>query len=267
MKANKKVVISTATVLGAAALIAGGTIAYFSDKDTATNTFTVGDVDIVLNEKDFDGNVLPTTQNLAPGNSRQAVPKVATVTVDQNGQDAWVWVEMSIPAPLYNSKDHNNESNNAIHYNQFIDYLDGYNSRSANPNAQRMASQYNDDHQWSVFEYVGQKTVGNKEYAVLRTTHKDIVTAGSTTSPALAQIYMDDDVHYETIGGVRKLLVPTHGEWGGAGNDNYTATYTGADKWTEYAGDWEVVVNAYGMQTVGFSTVDDAIAAYVARAE
>ena len=50
MKANKKVVISTAAFLGVAALIAGGTIAYFTDKDAKENHFTVGAVDISLYE-------------------------------------------------------------------------------------------------------------------------------------------------------------------------------------------------------------------------
>lgn len=50
MKANKKVVLSTAVVLGVAALAAGGTIAYFTDKDSAINNFTIGNVDIKLYE-------------------------------------------------------------------------------------------------------------------------------------------------------------------------------------------------------------------------
>lgn len=50
MKINRRTVLSTAAVLGAAALVAGGTIAYFTDTDTARNTFTVGDVDITLYE-------------------------------------------------------------------------------------------------------------------------------------------------------------------------------------------------------------------------
>jgi len=51
MKANKKVVLSTATVLGVAALVAGGTIAYFTDQATpVTNSFTVGDVEIEMYE-------------------------------------------------------------------------------------------------------------------------------------------------------------------------------------------------------------------------
>ena len=50
MKVNKKVVATTAAVLGVAALVAGGTIAYFTDTDTATNNFTLGNVDIKLYE-------------------------------------------------------------------------------------------------------------------------------------------------------------------------------------------------------------------------
>lgn len=50
MKVNKKVVVSTGAVLGVAALVAGGTIAYFTDKEEATNHFTVGDVKIEMYE-------------------------------------------------------------------------------------------------------------------------------------------------------------------------------------------------------------------------
>lgn len=50
MKVNKKAVLCSAVILGAAALIAGGTIAYFTDSDNADNHFTVGDVDITIYE-------------------------------------------------------------------------------------------------------------------------------------------------------------------------------------------------------------------------
>ena len=50
MKANKKTVLSTAAVLGVAALLAGGTIAYFTDEEHQNNSFTVGSVDITLYE-------------------------------------------------------------------------------------------------------------------------------------------------------------------------------------------------------------------------
>jgi len=49
-KSNKKVVLTTAAALGLAALSIGGTIAYFTDKEEKTNSFTVGNVDITLYE-------------------------------------------------------------------------------------------------------------------------------------------------------------------------------------------------------------------------
>lgn len=50
MKINRKTVLTTAAVLGVAALAVGGTIAYFTDSDDETNTFTVGNMDITLYE-------------------------------------------------------------------------------------------------------------------------------------------------------------------------------------------------------------------------
>lgn len=50
MKANKKVLLTSAVILGAAALIAGGTIAYFTDAEKTDNNFTVGNIDIKLYE-------------------------------------------------------------------------------------------------------------------------------------------------------------------------------------------------------------------------
>ncbi|MBQ9017779.1 hypothetical protein IJ118_01815 [Candidatus Saccharibacteria bacterium] len=50
MKLNRKVVLSTAVVLGASALVAGGTIAYFTDHESKTNNFTAGDVEIEMYE-------------------------------------------------------------------------------------------------------------------------------------------------------------------------------------------------------------------------
>lgn len=51
LKMNKKTTLSAAAVLSIAAVIAGGTIAYFTDKATPiTNEFTVGDVEVELYE-------------------------------------------------------------------------------------------------------------------------------------------------------------------------------------------------------------------------
>ena len=272
MQINKKIVASTAAVLGVAALVAGGTIAYFTDKDTATNTFTLGNVDIELNEKDFNGQDINPANvgQLMPGSSTTAaVAKNATVTVKEGSSDSYVWVELLVPAPLYESKSERNESNNALHFNQFLDYLSAYyNQTSTNPNAVTMrgSGKFTPDWQWSTLKYIRPVTVNNTEYALLRTVHKDTVKAKETTSPAFSQFYMDDDVYYDhnyvnadnTKGA---YMIPADG-------DAETTT-----SWTPYYGDWKVIVNAYAIQAAGLAdqngdgsvTVEDAVLSYTDR--
>ena len=58
---TKKKVLAVAGVLGIAALVlSAGTLAYFTDTDKATNTFTMGNVDIKLIEeqRNEDGTAL-----------------------------------------------------------------------------------------------------------------------------------------------------------------------------------------------------------------
>lgn len=50
---KKTILVAAIAVMLVAALVVGGTLAYFTDKDDATNTFTVGNVDIELLESQY----------------------------------------------------------------------------------------------------------------------------------------------------------------------------------------------------------------------
>lgn len=247
---SKKKIVSLCLVLALAAIaVVGGTVAYFTDTDNATNTFTVGKVDITLNETDNQGNPFVQDQMLLPG-ANNAIAKNVTVTVVNDSQPAWVWVEVLIPADLYRSKTETNETNNALHFNQFINYLQGYTGTSSNANAVECAKVYtNADHQWSTMKYIDEVTVDGVAYARLRTTHKDIVVGGVTTSPAVNQFYMDDDVYYDET--AKAYMIPA-----------YATAADPATEFVPYEGSWKAIVNAYAMQAEGFATVDAAIAAY-----
>lgn len=250
----KKKIVSLALAVCLIAIAAVGTLAYFTDKDAKTNTFTSGKVDITLNETDNKGADFVQGQKLLPGSSSaNAIAKNATVTVSRDSEDSWVWVELLIPSALYNSKTETNETNNALHYNQFINYLQGYNKDSANINAVECARVYPSDHQWSLMKYVGEVTIDNEAYSLLRTTHKDIVKAGETTSPAVNQFYMDNDVY---IGANGDYMIPAVG-----------ASADPATEFVAYNGSWEVIVNAYAIQAAGIADVDAAVAAYAAQAK
>ena len=85
----KKKVVTLCLVLALAAIaIAGGTIAYFTDTDEATNTFTVGKVDIDLTEPSWKGDA-----TLMPGVSYAKDP---TITVAQGSQDAYVFLKLDM---------------------------------------------------------------------------------------------------------------------------------------------------------------------------
>ena len=105
MKTKKKALL---TVLCAAALVFGsvfGTYAYLTDTKEVTNTFTVGNVRITLNEKDVDhdsntqdnvtvGGVVRDTANkyhLLPGKSYVKDP---TIHVDAKSEGCWLFVKV-----------------------------------------------------------------------------------------------------------------------------------------------------------------------------
>lgn len=100
MRAKSKVL---ATALAAALLVTGtvfGTMAYLTDSKTVTNTMTVGNIAIELDEAktDTDGTpvtpetrVIENTYKLVPGHEYTKDP---TVHVDKNSENSWLFVKI-----------------------------------------------------------------------------------------------------------------------------------------------------------------------------
>lgn len=87
---KKKILTVAITIILVAALAVGGTIAYMTDRDEATNTFTVGNVDIQLNE------VYTPNSQLMPG-----VEINKDITIENIGiNSAYVWYTFAIPTEL-----------------------------------------------------------------------------------------------------------------------------------------------------------------------
>ncbi|MDD2955436.1 MAG: TasA family protein [Oscillospiraceae bacterium] len=80
---KKIIVLSLAAVL-CAVLVVVGTLAYFTDSETATNTFTVGDLDITLTETEWDPDA---AHKVVPGANFDKNP---VVTLDAGSEDAWI---------------------------------------------------------------------------------------------------------------------------------------------------------------------------------
>lgn len=101
---KKKVTAIALAVCILAVAVIGATMAYFTDTDSKTNTFTFGKVDIDLTEDSTDANGAVkgdistdggiTYPGVLPG---LVYSKVPTVTVKRESLDAWVIITATVP--------------------------------------------------------------------------------------------------------------------------------------------------------------------------
>ena len=95
---KKKTILSAIVLL--LVFIVGGAVAYFTDTDNATNTFTIGNVDITLTEPnwsttDSDSNGVPdASQDLMPG---QTIAKDPTINNVSTTNPAYVFAKVEVP--------------------------------------------------------------------------------------------------------------------------------------------------------------------------
>lgn len=257
---KKKILTICLIVALAATAIIGGTLAYFTDKDEATNTFAVGNVKIDLIEQQKGANGLEDfvpNKTLLPGTSdKNAVSKIVTVK-NTGDNDAWVWVDLKIPAYLVSNEYPTNESKNALHWNSYgcfnVEYNSGnYWSLATSDGivgADHKVTNENmvavEDGLWYDYQYVGRETIGEGEdaieYVVIRTKMQKKLPADKISLPCLAQVYMD---------------------WRVVTNEDGTQFILPAGAPISIDASWEIIVNAYAIQADGFDTVDEAIAAY-----
>lgn len=227
----KKKILALCVVISLTAVaIIGGTLAYFTDTDTETNVFTSGDIKIDLIEDFPVSELLPGEEN--------ALKKEVTVK-NTGSEDAYMWIELWVPAALDTPAD---ASKNDLHFNPFDTYdVDGVptpmrGSVAAAAGYTKLAT--------TVEVALGSKDIdgvtynGYREYIENDTAKK----TGESTYPLLARVFMDKDITQCTTAEHTKCLVLKDG--------------------THYNGSWEVIVNAFGMQAGGFSTIEEAIAAY-----
>lgn len=93
-----------------ACMVAGGSLAYLTDRDSEANVFTVGDVRIELSE-DFEQGA-----KLTPGVNIEKAPLIKNTGIN----DAWVWMEFAIPAALDTvslNGTAQGSSDNVVHWN------------------------------------------------------------------------------------------------------------------------------------------------------
>ena len=250
---KKKITALCLCVAMLAIAIVGASLAYFTDTKSETNTFTVGSVkiDLIEQQKGEDGlEDFEPVKKLLPGKSNDgnAISKIVTVKNTGNN-DAWVWVELKIPAYLMSKEYPANESKNALHWNSYgcfnVEYnsgnywklatSDGIIDENRNVTNENMVNV--EDGLWFDYKFVSR----DDDYVTIRTKMQNKLPAGKVSLPCLAQVYMD---------------------WRVMTNEDGTHYILPANDPISTEASWEIIVNAYAIQADGLANVDAAIAAY-----
>lgn len=221
MMKKKIVAMSLCTCLAATA-VAGGTLAYFTDKDAKTNVFTTGNVDITLLEN-FEQNskLLPATGSAQEGTLQNGIQKEVSVK-NEGTEPAYVRVHIAIPQVLDNGADTFDAGKNVLHFNYAKDSIGegkwDWSDTSGDPY----------EGNWNYYETI----IDDINYNVYVVTYEKALAAGEETAEyAMHQVYLDSKVTNEDVEAIKEIL-----------GDN-----------------WEIKVVAEGGQTAGFDNAYDAL--------
>lgn len=93
MNAKKKILAVALAASMAVLAVGGSSLAYFTDTDSADNVFTVGNIDVVLTEPNWDVEGEKEAENMYPG---EPVAKDPTVT-NTGANPAVVRIKVTLP--------------------------------------------------------------------------------------------------------------------------------------------------------------------------
>lgn len=198
----KKKILSIALVVAMVAVIAAGSLAYFTDTKTATNTFTVGNVkiDLIEQERGANGGLQNFTQNqvlmpivgsaqgekdaLGQPVAKNYVDKI--VTIQNTGKSgAYVRAYFAIPSALDDGYETFNAGANILHFNFG-------NVKTDNGFVSTEGVQWNWTHdgKWNYFE----TTIGGVAYNVYYADYYQVLPAGEKTEQFISGVYLDNHV-------------------------------------------------------------------------
>ena len=202
---KKTILVAAIAVMLVAALVVGGTLAYFTDKDNATNTFTVGNVDIQLIEQQRklgeDGNKTTKLEDFQQGQSLYPIVGSAQgekdtlgmptaknyvdkmVTIQNTGSEkAYIRAYFAIPSALDDGYETFNAGLNVLHFNFGNKVENGVITST-----EGKEWQWTHGSKWNYFE----TTIDGIKYNVYYADYYKALDAHATTEQLLQGVYLD----------------------------------------------------------------------------
>ena len=195
---KKKLTLVVTCVVLVAAMVIGGTLAYFTDTKNATNTFTVGNVKINLIEQQRGENgLVPFEQNKklypivgsAQGEkdefgmptAKNYVDKMVTIQ-NTGSEKAYIRAYFAIPSALDDGYETFNAGMNVLHFNFGNKVVNG-----AISSTEGVEWNWQHDGKWNYFE----TTIDGIKYNVYYADYYQAVDAGATTEQLVQGVYLD----------------------------------------------------------------------------
>ena len=195
---KKKLTLVVTCIVLVAAMVIGGTLAYFTDKDDATNTFAVGNVSIDLIEQQRGENgLVPFEQGKklypivgsAQGEKDEYGMPIAKnyvdkmVTIENTGSEkAYIRAYFAIPSALDDGYETFNAGMNVLHFNFGNKVVNG-----AISSTEGVEWNWQHDGKWNYFE----TTIDGIKYNVYYADYYQAVAAGATTEQFVQGVYLD----------------------------------------------------------------------------
>ena len=195
---KKKITAIFLCVALAAIAVAGASLAYFTDTDNETNTFTVGNVQIELIEQqrgedgleDFEQNkkLYPVVGSAQGEKDEYGMPTAKNyvdkmVTIENTGSEkAYIRAYFAIPSALDDGYETFNAGMNVLHFNFGNKVVDGAVSST-------YGAEWNWQHdgKWNYFE----TTIDGIKYNVYFADYFEAVDAGAVTEQFVQGVYLD----------------------------------------------------------------------------
>ena len=196
---KKKITAIFLCVALLATAIVGASLAYFTDTDNETNTFTVGNVKIDLIEEERDGNggtqaftqhkklypIVGSAQGekdaLGMPTAKNYVDKM--VTIENTGSEkAYIRAYFAIPSALDDGYETFNAGMNVLHFNFGNKVVDG--TVTSTEGTEWIWTHGN---KWNYYETV----IGSIKYNVYFADYYQAVDAGATTEQLVQGVYLD----------------------------------------------------------------------------
>ena len=189
---------TTAACVLVGALGVGGTIAYMTDNEAATNTFTVGKVQVDLTEPDWPGNDDPSVKNLVSNQEVQKDPQVTNTGVN----DAIVFMSVEVPVKDVTvvGADGTKGAKEKTELFWFKDTADTQGT---------FTNHFSDE--WMELTSKGEKDAATGDTNTYVFAHKTAVTKDGKTDPLFDKIQMKNVIENEvTAGAAQNIKVSTY---------------------------------------------------------